>query len=311
MGFIRSVNLLLLGLLVPLGQVISAPTAEGESTILARDYRNYTDCSVAQRNKINRAFQDAAVMARQVAQNHGSQTFTSSPAYKHYFRDDQHTIVGNMFAVIARQWEPPAPNSHQSGAGQSVMLNQFKVSITCQDAPICSGSGTKSLVITDLRPGNNTFIPRMRFCPQFFKPQEMSTSRNLDSLPYKLNPGRRDESWCKPGYKFRDFEVSGTTVIHEITHLDEAGLSAGLTRRRIEGQNFYSAGAEDIYTERGYSSDPPTAARQLHKNWIEALRTRPPRNPPPYPETVNAESYAASVTEWWFMSKCNLQEISL
>ncbi|XDG07193.1 hypothetical protein ABKA04_006808 [Annulohypoxylon sp. FPYF3050] len=150
----------------------------------------------------------------------------------------------------------------------------------------------------------------MRFCPQFFKPEE-TTSRNLDTLPYKLNPGRRDKSWCKSGNKFRDFEVGGTTVIHELTHLDEAALRAGLTRRRIEGQSFTSAGTEDIYTERGYSSDPPTAARQLHKNWVDALKTNPPKNPPPYPEIVNAESYAASVTEWWFMSKCNLQEISL
>ncbi|KAI1213932.1 uncharacterized protein F4807DRAFT_456477 [Annulohypoxylon truncatum] len=309
MGLLRPFNFLLLGLLVPLGQVACAPTAEGEPTILSRDYTGYTECSDDQRNHINRAFQDAAVIARQVTQNRGPQTFRSSLAFTHYFRDDQYDSVQKMLAAIGEQWQPPAPDSHQSGAGPQIQLNQFTVKITCQYDDVCISRGKKSLVVTDVGPESSSFTPQMRFCPQFFR--EPATSRNLDSEPYKLKPKRYEESWCKPGYKFLNFEVGGTTIVHELTHLDEAGIRAGFTRRPVEGQPFSSAGTEDIYEASGYTDNPPTAARQLHDNWVKALRKNPPKDPPPYPETLNAESYAASVTEWWFMTKCELDDIEL
>lgn len=71
-------------------------------------------------------------------------------------------------------------------------------------------------------------------------------------------------------------------------------------------------GTEDIYGTKGYSLDPQAAARQLHVNWEKILNTNPtpPKDQwPPYVEKLNAESYAASVTEWWFMSKCNFDSI--
>ena len=69
-------------------------------------------------------------------------------------------------------------------------------------------------------------------------------------------------------------------------------------------------GTEDIYTQKGYSSDPQAAARQLHVNWVNVIDKNLPEDQwPPYVEKLNAESYAASVTEWWFMSKCNFDSI--
>ena len=68
----------------------------------------------------------------------------------------------------------------------------------------------------------------MRFCPQFFASNEPRTTNNLDSLPYIQNPKRGVNSWCKTGEKFSYFEVAGTTVLHELTHLNEAGNRAGL-----------------------------------------------------------------------------------
>ncbi|KAI1402334.1 hypothetical protein F4819DRAFT_485644 [Hypoxylon fuscum] len=67
-------------LLVPLGRVSSAPSAGGVSPLLARDYTGYDQCNDGQSNKINRAFQDAAVIARQYNKNRGSQAYRTSPA---------------------------------------------------------------------------------------------------------------------------------------------------------------------------------------------------------------------------------------
>lgn len=78
---------------------------------------------------------------------------------------------------------------------------------------------------------------------------------------------------------------------------------------------MYSAGGQtqgtdDIYTQRGYPSDPVAAARKLHADWDNVKKKNLPQNQwPPYVEKLNAESYAASVTEWWFMSQCDLDQI--
>jgi len=135
-----------------------------------------------------------------------------------------------MFDAIGKQAQPPPADSGKPGAGNPITLDQFTVHITCEDSALCSdaGAGTKSLVITDVKAAGDGFTPSIRFCPQFFKADEPRTKNNLDALPYKKNPGRRDQSWCKPGQKFSDFEVAGTTVLHELTHLNEAGSRAGL-----------------------------------------------------------------------------------
>lgn len=66
--------------IVLLGQTSAVPTSNVESSVFARDYTGYTSCTPDQTNKINRALQDAAVMARLHTVNRGDQTFRSSPA---------------------------------------------------------------------------------------------------------------------------------------------------------------------------------------------------------------------------------------
>ena len=66
--------------LVLLGQTSAVPTAQPASSLLARDYTGYDACTTDQTNKINRALQDAAVMARFHTTNRGTQTYRSSPA---------------------------------------------------------------------------------------------------------------------------------------------------------------------------------------------------------------------------------------
>ncbi|KAI1822079.1 hypothetical protein F4861DRAFT_516337 [Xylaria intraflava] len=309
--------------LVPLGLLVlngasAAPSALIAPELLARDYTGYDQCSSAQKDKINHALQDAAILARQVAVNrqpdHGSpQTYRSSPAYTNYFQDSQYGAgVSAMFNAIGQQSQPPAANSGKPGAGNPITLNQFKVHISCQDDSSCknAGAGTKSLVITDAKAISSSFVPTIRFCPQFFQANEARTKNNLDSLPYKKNPGRRDSSWCKAGQKFNAFEVAGTTVLHELTHLNEAGQRAGLPLNP-DGEGGQTHGTDDIYSKRGYSADPETAARQLHANWKKATEKKLPKNKqPPFAETLNADSYAASATEWWFMSMCGFDSIA-
>jgi hypothetical protein len=79
----------------------------------------------------------------------------------------------------------------------------------------------------------------------------------------------------------------------------------------FNSQGGMTQGTEDIYTEKGYSSDPESAARQLHTNWVNVIDKNLPESQwPPYVEKLNAESYAASATEWWFMSQCNFDSIT-
>ena len=70
----------------------------------------------------------------------------------------------------------------------------------------------------------------MLICPLFFTAAE--TANDLESKSYQKNPGRRDPpSWCGPGQRFADFETSGHTLLHEMTHLDAVGAAAGLSPR--------------------------------------------------------------------------------
>jgi hypothetical protein len=94
---------------------------------------------------------------------------------------------------------------------------QFKV--TCKETDRCK----QSLAITDSNPRTEKFTPLMRLCPKFFDPNTRETKNDLDSKESEPKPGRRDNSWCQPGQRFRDFETAGLTVLHEMTHLDEVG----------------------------------------------------------------------------------------
>ncbi|KAI0842898.1 hypothetical protein F5Y06DRAFT_284266 [Hypoxylon sp. FL0890] len=231
--------------------------------------------------------------------------------FTHYFSDDEFdTGVEKMLNAIGKQWQPPRPGSGQPGAGPQIGLEQFRVHITCEDSPKCRTRTTQSLVITDSKAGTDSFIPRMRFCPQFFNPTERHTMNDLDAFPYTHNPTRRQSSWCKPGNKFRDFEVAGTTIIHELTHLNEAGERAGLALHD-DGEGGVTRGTEDLYIRGSYSDDPPTAARELNEDWADVIANNEPENQwPPFATKLNAESYAASVTEWWFMSMCDFDSIA-
>lgn len=151
-------------------------------------------------------------------------------SYTNYFSDDEFdTGVDDMLNALGQQYQPPKAGSGQAGEGPEITLNQFTVHITCKDDPVCADSkaGTKSLVVTDISASSGSFTPSMRFCPQFFKADEPRTKNDLNSHPYIKNPRRNQDSWCKDE-KFSYFEVAGTTVLHELTHLNEAGNRAHL-----------------------------------------------------------------------------------
>lgn len=66
----------------------------------------------------------------------------------------------------------------------------------------------------------------MKICPLFFTADE--TTRNLASRKYD---GDKRGSWCQKDQKFSDFETGGHTLLHEMTHLDAIGKSAGVPER--------------------------------------------------------------------------------
>lgn len=225
-----------------------------------------------------------------------------SHSFTHYFpeRPWQPTIE-KIYLAIGKQWDAPKPiNGEQQ---PKVTLDQFTVIITCEDPKkLCQEKGTASFAITDVKPLTKTHTPSITICPLFFNSDR--TRNHLDTLVYLRNPGRRQPSWCKVGEKFKYFEVAGHTILHELTHLNQAGAKGGLDSHPADPQKpngEQTEGTEDANQLAGYSKDPVTAARQLHTRWekVRNARPTPPRNQwPAYKELMNAESYAAAALEW-------------
>jgi hypothetical protein len=71
----------------------------------------------------------------------------------------------------------------------------------------------------------------MLICPLFFTADE--TIRSLSSRAFEKPNRRRDTSWCVAN-KFRWYEISGFTMLHEMTHLDVVGAKAGVEAREGE-----------------------------------------------------------------------------
>lgn len=131
--------------------------------------------------------------------------------YTHYFEGDDGSTVESLMGLIAHNNDPT-----------NAVYNFI---VTCKNDPICDGG---SLAVTDAPPPTDTFTPRMRLCPKFFDPATPQTKNNLSSKNFVKNPGRRENSWCQPGQKFPFFEVAGTTILHEMTHLDGVGCKLHL-----------------------------------------------------------------------------------
>lgn len=85
-------------------------------------------------------------------------------------------------------------------------------------------STTQSFAITDARPQDGDTARQMKICPIYFTHDW--SKQSTTSHKWIPNPGRRDDSWCKPEAKFRDFSVGGLVLLHEMTHLDAVTKAA-------------------------------------------------------------------------------------
>lgn len=114
-----------------------------------------------------------------------------------------------MMALIQKNNNPP------ENAG-----SQYTFIVTCLNTPVCNAG---SLAVTDTKPPETRFTPRIRLCPPFFDPKTPETQNNLSSKAIIRDPKRRDNSWCQPGQSFSFFETAGHTIMHEMTQLDQLG----------------------------------------------------------------------------------------
>lgn len=193
----------------------------------------------------------------------------------------------------------------QAGSsGDSGNAFQLKLIITCKATDECGDS----LALTDAKPNTDSFTAKIRLCPKFFTDDR--TKNFLDSKGTKRNPGRRDNSWCQPGQPFSFFETAGHTFLHEMTHLNQLGVEAGLfPDNKAEGDTH---GTEDIYQiAEGYDrGSPEKSARKLKDNWVKHDRKDSGAKKPELLRTENAEGYAAAATEFWMQSWCGFDDIS-
>lgn len=82
------------------------------------------------------------------------------------------------------------------------------------------------LAVTDSAPQDGDMLREMKICPLFFAAN--ATRFNLQS---KIYQGEMIGSWCRPEYRFKDFETAGHTLLHEMTHLDALAKAAGVPKR--------------------------------------------------------------------------------
>lgn len=125
-------------------------------------------------------------------------------------------------------------------------------------------STTDSFAITDAQPEANGTPRQILICPLYFT--DPSTIQSSTSHPYKPNPGRRDDSWCQPGNKFKDFSIGGETLLHEMTHLDAVAASAGYPSVHDDDGNFDTHATEDVAGVNPLNN-PPLQARNLATIW--------------------------------------------
>ena len=223
-----------------------------------------------------------------------SHLLTHMVSFKHYFDDADSDTTHKMYSGI------------QTGSsGDHGNAFQLKFIITCKETDDCKDS----LALTDAKPNNDHFTARLRLCPKFFTDDH--TKNNLASREYKRNPGRRDNSWCKPHQPFTFFETAAHTFLHEMTHLNQLGMEAGLFPDH-EGEDAMH-GTEDIYqVSSGYDpGSPEKSARKLKDNWVKYKdhKKNKKNKKPDLQRTENAESYAAAATEFWFQSRCGWDKI--
>ena len=145
----------------------------------------------------------------------------------------------------------------------------------------------------------------MVLCDRFFNANTQQTKQDLQTK--KLGPGRGE--WCQTGEEFPFFEIAGLTLFHEMTHLHDVGLRAGLPSYP-DPDGFDTSGTIDIYV-KGSDEDrahynkmePWQAAREL-KRLTSIYDGDNSQYKPPFRPTENAESYAAAALEFIFLNFC-------
>ncbi|KAI4267640.1 MAG: hypothetical protein LQ337_008258 [Flavoplaca oasis] len=220
--------------------------------------------------------------------------FKDTNAFKHYFEADDGDTTRKMYSGI------------QAGSsGDSGNAFQLKFIITCKKTDDCKDS----LALTDAKPNKDDFTAKIRLCPKFFDENEERTKNHLTSKELIRDPKRRDNSWCQPNQPFKFFETASHTFLHEMTHLNQLGVEAGLFPDNKGDDDTH--GTEDIYQidPSGYDpGSPEKSGRKLKDNWVKYNDDN--KNKKPELQRIeNAESYAAAATEFYFQKHCKWDEI--
>ena len=104
--------------------------------------------------------------------------------------------------------------------------------------------------------------------------------------------------------------LSTLAVFFTVTDCGSMLVAAGLSERDTDKLNVRTHGTDDIYDIAvGYNpSNPEQSARTLKNNW-SAYNKDNQKKKPELARVENAESFAASATEFWFQSKCGWDTI--
>lgn len=152
---------------------------------------------------------------------------------------------------------------------------------------------TESFAITDAQPEVDGTPRQIKICPKYFT--DATTKLSTNSKEYKVNPGRRDNSWCQPGNKFKDFSVGGITLLHEMTHLDALAAAADYPDVHDDDGDFDTHATEDVAGVNP-QNNPPLQSRNLAQIWQQGKEGDYDNLVEPY---RNAESIAdAAFGEW-------------
>lgn len=157
------------------------------------------------KEKLAAAFYDARKMAAQALDD----GFPKSTAYSHYFRPQDYPQVHRMFRVIVDTINDTPEDP----------INRYAVQVTCGDDQNAECPVMRVFAVADEWPGG-----KISFCDIFFSTRTDETRMDLGHRGFDAS------GWCRPYETFDFFEVAGVTVLHEMTHLSDLAVRAGLPR---------------------------------------------------------------------------------
>lgn len=271
---------------------LAKPLSEASPPPATSTTFQYEGCSSEQKTRLDKAFADAATLAR-YAVDHADMGLTDSTAWSHYFRTDPEGKAGDLGNATAIWSAVALATTPDNAAYTFTVLCETTDTETCRKG--IEGSHA-SWTETEPQQGNTPRV--IHVCPYFFGGRDTATVRDLDSRKWaKSTPDEAGE--CIKSDDLGYHMVAGHETLLQLTHLDALGAFAGLPPRT--SKSGIGIHGTDTYSWTGWE---PITSRALAKAW-----QADPHHYDGLPTYRNGGNLASAALEWYILGRC--KEVSI